>query len=582
MFLAVFIFGFAYIPSVYAIQTVHGVTNACCELAVQENATIEVTNDTFNHVCGQRYSPSKHPATDIRVNLTWCTEHCPAYALYEPSDTSNWAVPLVSFILPAVIFSTQIPRSLGLKPLSRRASAAYKGRKRMWVAILFLLPDSLWMILDTTAWVFAIMIGAGPFMLSGLVELWLDYKVVCLATDGQADRKLPYEERAAAYTAILAGNLLIEGVEYDPQVELEQAFDSTNSSHEQTVNSLLSMLESQMTFGGLVGAAIFLYLGSYIFTLSTLNGTQGDQATARALAFGIWWMTIVHVSVVGGSLLASNNPSTAAAIVRRLPQRLDNQNGEVIRPSHLEDYVHARLRARSKIPLTYETRYVPAGMWSRGKNKGLWLSRTSTWKQHEWFADFVDISLHGWFWLFLTAYLLILVPCALAMWIEYRTPPVTVGCRSMTILLYMVTQTIFLLLSAWSHIKAFRDFRYPEQRCWLRNSWLRRKPVGICIAIFVLIPTFLLAVFTTFAGTLMQITGIYQNCYCGATYTWQYRLTSTVIIATDTEGQRASSSTWNNAGYSAFAALGAVSLSGWWFQSYIRDIFRDRVESLLD
>ena len=120
------------------------------------------------------------------------------------------------------------------------------------------------------------------------------------ATDGQANRLLTRDERIEAFTAVLTGNLLTEGVRCNPQDELRDIF-IRHSIRDEVVNGLLSMLESQMTFGGVVGAAILLYLESYVYTQSSLTTTQGDQATARALAFGIWWMIIVHVSVIGGS-----------------------------------------------------------------------------------------------------------------------------------------------------------------------------------------------------------------------------------------------------------------------------------------
>ena len=389
-----------WLPIAQAVQAVRGATDACCSLAIRENAYIGFPSiPSPDYVCGQSYSPGEPPAPSLKVNVTWCKENCKGYELYPLSETSDWAIPLVSFILPAVIFSTQIPRRLGLKPLPR-----YRGQRKMIVAVLFLLFDMLIIVLDTTGWVFAIMIGAGPSILSGVVELWLDYKVTCRATNGQADRMLSPEERIEAFTAVLAGNLLIEGVPSDPQDELKEAF-LKHSTREEAVNGLLSMLESQMAFGGAVGAAILLYLGSYVYTLSTLGTTQGDQAAARALAFGIWWMTIVHVSVISGSLLASNNPSTAAAIVKRRPEwrGLDDRTKDAGRHSHLEDFTQAMIEIYSYIPLIYETRYEPIWMWSRGKNKGLWLSKTSAWRNHEWFSDVVDISLHEWFWLVIIA-----------------------------------------------------------------------------------------------------------------------------------------------------------------------------------
>ncbi|MCJ1324903.1 hypothetical protein MMC10_001565 [Thelotrema lepadinum] len=577
-----------WLPLTGVSQAVHGVADACCNLAKQSIASLgDLNNLSETYVCGQKYSPDtdQPPAPDLKVSLTWCNDNCPSYILYEPGETSNWAVPLVSFILAAVIFSTQIPRRLGLKPLPRK-KGIYKRPINFVVVLMnlvvffinfgFFFMDSIIVILDTTAWVFAIMIGSGPFILSGLVELWLDYKVTQRATNGRLGRGLSLEEQIEVLTAVLAGNLLIEGAPANPQEELKPVL-SENPDLKKVVNSLLSMLESQVSFGGAVGAAILLYIGSYGLTLATLGTTQGDQATARALAFGIWWMTIVHVSVVSGSLLASNNPSTAAAIVGLRPEPLSSRTQRAEAAGHhsqTEDRVQGKLEAFFNIPLIYGTRYEPHWMWSRGKNKALWLSNTSAWQRKDWFRDLIKISRWGWLVLFLVTYFLVFIPCALAFWIEYRTPPVTVGCRSLTILLYMVAQTVFICFSTWSHIKAFHE-----------TSWrprLREKGVGIGFAIFPLFPTLFVALITTFAGTLMQITGIFQNCYCAASYTWTYRSSSTISLATDTLDDRASSETWNIAGYAALSVLGVVTVIGWWVQRFIRDVFIERVEHLLD
>ena len=72
-------------------------------------------------------------------------------------------------------------------------------------------------------------------------------------------------------------------------------------------------MDGQVPFGAAVGAPVLLYIGQFIYSLVSLSETKGDKDTARALAFGIWWMTIVHVSALSGSLLASNNPSTAVS-----------------------------------------------------------------------------------------------------------------------------------------------------------------------------------------------------------------------------------------------------------------------------
>ena len=552
----------------------HGVTDACCDLALQQSAFI--VNPSVNpkdYRCGQVYSSHLSPAPDLSVSQSWCEANCDHYALYKPSETNEWALPLIQFILPAVIFSMAIPRRLALKPLSRRSG--------IWFAILSFVADGIILILDVTFWVFAIIIAPMPFMLSGLFEVMLDYKVTRYATSRRSDQHLTQGEQVEVLTAVLAGNLGIEGVPANPQQELKTRLGE-NADREARVNSLLSMLTSQAAFGGVVGAAILLYIGSFVYTLSSLNASQGDHGTARALAFGIWWMTIVHVSAVSGSLLASNNPSTAAAIVGRLPEhptyfeRLARAQDR----SELEDRVQASVEAFLRVPLACPARYEPAWMWSRGKCKAAWLRQTSAWNNDS-FSELIAMSVWSWSLLTLSAYLLVFVPCALAFWIEYQTPSIGIKCRAMTILLYIVAQTIFVLLSAWSHFKAVQEDEFWKHDKWGRKlNRLRQKWVGILVGISILLPTWLLAVFVTFVGTLAQITGIFQNCTCAATYTWSYRPTSTVSLASDTLQDRLSSSPWNKAGYAALGILSLVTYLGWWFQRSNRDLFEERVKHL--
>ena len=551
-------------------NAVRGISDACCNLAINQSAWIpDPLINPATYTCGQVYSASniQLAAPDLKVNLTWCNNNCGNYALYPAKETNAWALPLVQFILPAVIFSMAIPRRLAFKPFRRREGA-------FWFILLFF-ADGLVLILDVTFWVFAIMIAPAPFMLSGLFEVMLDVKVTLSATAQRSDLSLTKAEKVEVLTAVLAGNLAIEGAPSNPQQQLRKSL-GPNVDNERTEASLIAMLTSQSSFGGVVGAAILLYIGSFVYTLLSLSTSKGDHATARALAFGIWWMTMVHVSIISGSLLATNNPSVAAAIVGRDQVTLTRhqRRAKAAESTHLEDRVQAEIESLPIFSLVYPTRFEPAWMWSRGKSKAFWLRRTSAWQNHTRFQESIHIS--GWEWFLITAvaYFLVFVPCALAFTIEYLTPSVGVGCRAMTILLYTVTQTIFVLLSFWSHYKAVEDVKYwgPWKERWVR----------ITTGTLLFFPTWLLALFATFVGTLMQITGIFQNCACAATYAWSPRKGTTVSLASDTQQDRQSARSWDIAGYFAVIFLLVVTYLGWFLQRNLRDYFDSRVKALQD
>ena len=144
---------------------------------------------------------------------------------------------------------------------------------------------------------------------------------------------------------------------------------------------------------------------------------------------------------------------------------------------------------------------------------------------------------------------------------------------------YALSQLTFTVLSAWSHFKASHNHDYWAAHRWLDR--LRRKWVGVTVAIIFLTPAWLAAIFTTFAGTLMQITGIYQNCVCAASGYWAFSPNSTVQLAADTEADRHASENWQTAGYTALIFLVVVTYFAWWCQRHLREKFSERVEHLI-
>ena len=272
-----------------------GVGEQCCEIARKAvlNGTLVVPPN--NYQCGRTYNESLDPAPDLAVPFRWCHDHCKGYAVSPANDTIVWATPLIQYILPAVIFSMIIPRRLVLTP-HRWLFNFRLNRLSDWIKALFsLCVSGLIFTADTTLWVFMIMIAPGPFIFSGLLEVTLDYSVIRhlkkshIPSGGQQPRCLTRVQRAELLIAVLAGNLEIEGGPANPQDELGKALSVDERPEEAEVH-LRAMLACQYPFGASVGAPILLYIGSFIYNLATLHNAEGDKDTARALAFGIWWM----------------------------------------------------------------------------------------------------------------------------------------------------------------------------------------------------------------------------------------------------------------------------------------------------
>lgn len=477
-----------------------------------------------------------------------------------------------------------IPRRLVLEPSSWFFDFRLNHLNDWPKALFSLCIAGVIVTIDTTMWIFTIMIAPGPFIFSGLVEAIYGYSVIRNLNTSHTGRGqecpegLDRPEKVELLTAVVAGNLGIEGVPADPQRELGEIFDIHERPEEVRVR-LRAMLACQYPFGAAVGAPILLYIGSFVYSLDTLNNVKGDHETARALAFGIWWMNIVHVAAISGCLLASNNPSTAAGFVKRRMEEVSYEDRKDFAREHseMEDTIQSRVENWSGLPLSYEARYEPVWMWTRGKSIAAWLRRTSAW-QKPWFRESIEITVQGWIFLAATAYVLVFLPCTLAFWIEYTTLPIGVGCRALTILVYAGAQLVFVILSAWSHFKASQSNEHWKCHPWLKR--LRRPVTGYIVAVLLLLPAWICAMFTTFAGTLMEISGIYQNCYCAATGYWTFH-NATVSLATDTESDRQSSWHWKRAGYTAVIFLACVTYLGWWGQRYLHETFIERVKHLV-
>ena len=125
-------------------------------------------------------------------------------------------------------------------------------------ALFSLCVAGLIVILDTTVWVFMIMVAPGPFIFSGLLEVVLDYSVIRHLLSSHTPRGEDHPRgpsrnmRVQLLTAVVAGNLGIEGVPADPQQELEKAMD-IDSQPEAVEVRLRAMLACQFGFGAAVG-----------------------------------------------------------------------------------------------------------------------------------------------------------------------------------------------------------------------------------------------------------------------------------------------------------------------------------------
>jgi len=168
----------------------------CCNLAVNQsleivNGNVEFTpGQTFLHgnistfldyqyPCTAVYNGSQGDQPQVTIPYSWCRDHCNGWARTQTSDPSDWVEPFVAFILPTVVFCFTIPR--------RRAFVI--PAKFFPDGGIFVFPENLTLLyklplaacivlLDTIQWVITCVVMSGPMLLSGVLEVQLDSRIM--------------------------------------------------------------------------------------------------------------------------------------------------------------------------------------------------------------------------------------------------------------------------------------------------------------------------------------------------------------------------------------------------------------------
>ncbi|KAJ9151797.1 hypothetical protein NKR23_g2664 [Pleurostoma richardsiae] len=439
--------------------------------------------------------------------------------------------------------------------------------------------------IDTLIWIFAIVVGAGNMIVAGLYEAHIDYRIVKYVQQMQqstrlADRTATGVQKELLVT-ITSGNLLLPQGDADPspQEKILESLDLSDdgNGHEKSRSRLLNLLDAQSSFGSAVGSPVLFYLGAFLYTILDLLNNPSSQDAAISLGFGIEWMIIVHVAIISGCALASNNPSTSAGIVGarhkalREPDRPNRANTLPAQPT--QGAAHRR-RSRTwrwfarKIlgwSDTYGTEFQPVTLWGRGINKMACVERTDAWQRPE-FRRTMEITAWGWFFKILgPALVLIVLPPATGGVVAYFTPPRGIACRSLSFLLYASCQVAVTLLATvrnagWA-LASRRAFRAASAPFW----------VGSLLAAVL--------------GTTMQVVGVYRNCICYSTASaWRriWAVNPAVNLASDTQDARDSSRYWVWMGATASVFMALNCYVGWWYQRLVRKRFTEAVADMAE
>ena len=279
-----------------------------------------------------------------------------------------------------------------------------------------------------------------------------------------------------------------------------------------------------------------------------------------------------QTAIINGLLLAGNNPN--------------HLEGLVAKPAtNFESLTPLERRARHLFAFTYDSRYLPVSIWNRGRNKKAWATRLSLiWKQRLGTnftkppADFearIHMNTGDWIWVALLSSTMIVVPSVLAFLTSFYTPEVGLSCRSMTTLVYMLSQFVLMTLWIFDIETSFVDSGGQEHTPCTRLPWVKAHNCRHCSWLpYVWYPwafvAFAAAVLTSMGGTLMQVMGVFRNCRCSVPMSyWRHPENAMVVVSSNTRDEiYFARNTWTATCASAIAFLGFVTFVGWWYVSF--------------
>ncbi|KAK9778449.1 hypothetical protein SCAR479_04851 [Seiridium cardinale] len=585
----------------------------CCLLALNESFEIQNGNLSFRQPsylstltpedfgssqfpCGAAYLGNSSGAPEVRVPYDWCANRCDGWQISHKEALSQWIGPLVGFILPCIAFCLNIPRSskMGIP------SMVFRPRPNHTMGLItsvLRFPPALFIVtLDTVIWLSICFAFAGPMLLSGLYEAYLDHRLLTVLDqrvriDSRNTPKLTVGMRARLLSIILIGNIKMKSSGHVAEIDslIGGIGPSTPSVHITEVKARLqALLASQTSFGSAVGAPVVFFVGAFIYNLIDIRSKLGDNDTAHALAFGMWWMIVPELAIVSCLLLAANNPGTLHGVLNRpIEQDID------IKKRHFFGLKPLTIFQWQPMEDAYGGRYKTVNLWHRGLNKYKWFRRViesyldpsfpqEQREQIQSIDEELRMSFSDWIRSWAGAVFLLLVPCLLAVLTSYHTPRVGFACRSLTHLVYFSTQVPLMtiwLAHTWLEVRVAEQVQSYTSQCHGTERLRKSMKVLLWIVGIILGGG---ATFSSIGGTLMQLIGVYRNCICKIPA--QYWLNKNhpdayILLTTNTSEEISEALTWwQGTAIAAIAVLCAVCAFGWWHQRRLRALFGDLVE----
>ncbi|KAI1383585.1 uncharacterized protein F4822DRAFT_82104 [Hypoxylon trugodes] len=604
-----------------------------------EDFEAAVQNDDFP--CGATFSGDMSGAPVVRVPYHWCERQCPGWEISNTDAMQQWIGPLVQFIVPSLAFCTNVPRNRKLAI----PEIVFKAHPRTLIGFMTywirLLGAVILMTIDTVVWLAICFAFAGPMLLSAMYEYALDRKVLefMSPTDGKPP-DISVRLKAQLLLSVVVGNIRMATLEKDElpnprpgrhdsaiSADLERKLPARGRTLSKFVHNsvfkrvmvmvdeyeaakaagrrndevvtlstkLKALLNSQASFGSAVGAPVLFFLGGFIYTVLDSDSSLGDNDTAHALAFGLWWMVIPYLAIISCAMLASNSPSTLDGIVYDGgTTALEDEYGVSFWGGYVKKIktykgigtMIKQLEGYSPIETAFEGRFKTVKLWKRGLNKREWIQeaiseyaissayRGTTRISPIELRKMLSLNFIDCFYVFVCSLFAVLVPCCLAFLVSFTTPQAGLSCRSLTYLVYAISQVCEMAL--WTCAARLR-IRYGTR-------WSETNPMAKRICWWGQVFVGFFSIFAAVGGTSMQLLGVYRSCACEVPVRYWPRLNDpeAYIVLSDNSAEdiEAAQRWWTITGSTGVGIVGIVCALAWWHQRRLRKVFRDEADKL--
>ena len=489
----------------------------------------------------------------LEVPYRWCTTFCSGWGRFASSDIE---LVLLQFILPTVIFALVIPRKwhLDLSPVNFEFGDGFLPG--LVKASLSLIATGIVASSDMILWIGVILALAGPMILSGVEEMYLDIvSVHTIATSHNTlFHPLTSEERLSILVTVLCGNFEGDGQMVADLRDMSTFAPGTpNAPTLQTRKAQLeSIMNGQANFGSVVGIPTVFFLAGLLY-----NAYQIADQTATGInwtPYAIWLMTMIYVVLISAAPLTGNNPSVATMLVKKT--------------YHLQDRPWWNVFANY-----YDGGISPVAMYDRATAKIGWMKACLAYQNHNWFREKIRPGRWTWILLVVITVFTTLFASIMAYSIASHIPWPREGCRSFSYMLYIALQVLLIILRLVSSVVCQPLISIPDPANYKTSITIGFKFWQVSYTVLVA-SAFALSFFISLAGSILQIFGVYNNCFCRtAVRSWGWSADQKVVqlFAKITQQEKLENEQYvNNITLSAVLVTGILCYLGWWYQKVLR------------